>query len=62
MRQAGIVPATVIDVGAAIGSFTRTCWEVFPEAQYLLVEPLDEYMPSLRKVVHEIPRATYEIA
>lgn len=62
VRQAGIVPATVIDVGAAIGSFTRTCWEVFPEAQYLLVEPLDEYMPSLRKVVHEIPRATYEIA
>jgi FkbM family methyltransferase len=62
VRQAGFVPATVIDVGAAVGSFTRTCCTVFPEAQYLLIEPLDEYIPSLRKVVNEVPRSRYEIA
>jgi FkbM family methyltransferase len=62
VREAGFTPATVIDVGAAIGSFTRTCHSVFPNAQYLLIEPLKEYVPSLAKVVKAIPRASYEIA
>ena len=61
-RAAGFVPATVIDVGAALGSFSRTCHAIFPEAQYLLVEPLQEYIPSLTKVIKDIPRASYAIA
>ena len=62
VRQAGFVPATVIDVGAAFGSFSRTCHSVFPQAKYLLIEPLEEYLPSLTKVVRGIPGASYEIA
>ncbi|WP_172834070.1 FkbM family methyltransferase [Nitrospira japonica] len=61
-REAGLDPKTVIDVGAAVGSFTRTCRGVFPDARYLLVEPLEEYLPSLDKVVKDIPGATYELA
>jgi len=61
-KTTGFAPATVIDVGAAMGSFTRTCHRVFPHAQYLLIEPLKEYVPALAKVVQAIPRATLEIS
>ena len=61
-RRAGFVPATVIDVGAAFGSFSRTCHSIFPEAQYILVEPLREYIPALKRITKEMPRASYEIA
>ena len=57
-----MAPATVIDVGAAIGSFSRQCHEIFPNAQYLLIEPLNEYVSCLDKTVKAIPRASYEIA
>ncbi len=46
----GFVPRTVIDVGAAHGSFTRLCQTVFPDARYLLIEPLEEYRPLLELV------------
>lgn len=61
-RGAGLAPGTVIDVGAAVGSFTRTCHGVFPDAQYLLIEPLEEYAPSLANVVTDIQGASYELA
>lgn len=53
----GFSPATVIDVGAAFGHFTLACREVFPRARYLLVEPLEEYAPSLREVGQKMPDA-----
>lgn len=62
VRDTGVAPATVIDVGAAIGSFSRQCHEIFPNAQYLLIEPLNEYVSCLDKTVKAIPRASYEIA
>ncbi|HKT35397.1 MAG TPA: FkbM family methyltransferase [Nitrospira sp.] len=61
VKETGFAPATVIDVGAAMGSFTKTCYNFFPDAHYLLIEPLKEYLPALTKVVQAIPRATYEI-
>ena len=61
IKETGFAPATVIDVGAAMGSFTKTCHTFFPHAQYLLVEPLNEYLPALKKVVETIPRATYDM-
>jgi FkbM family methyltransferase len=61
VRDTGFAPATVIDVGAAMGSFTRTCHQFFPEAQYLLIEPVEEYLPALTKVVQTIPRASYDM-
>jgi len=62
IRGAGLDPKTIIDVGAAVGSFTRTCHGVFPDARYVLVEPLEEYLPSLDKVVKDIPESVYELA
>lgn len=61
VKATGFTPATVIDVGAAMGSFTKTCHEFFPHAQYVLIEPLKEYLPALTKVVEGIPRATYDV-
>ena len=62
VKNAGFTPSTVIDVGAAMGSFTTACHRFFPYAQYLLVEPLHEYLPALTKVVATIPRAALEIS
>lgn len=62
IRKVGFMPGTVIDVGAAVGSFTRSCHSVFPAARYLLLEPLEEYLPSLEKVVRDIPGVRYECA
>lgn len=58
LRQAkavGFSPRTVIDVGAAYGSFTDQCTTVFPDAKYVLVEPLDEYRLLLEKMKTTMP-------
>jgi FkbM family methyltransferase len=58
LRQAkavGFSPQTVIDVGAAYGSFTYQCNTVFPDARYVLVEPLEEYRPLLEKLRKTLP-------
>jgi FkbM family methyltransferase len=47
LAAAGIEPRSVLDVGAALGDWSRACAAVFPAAQYLLVEPLAEFRPSL---------------
>jgi FkbM family methyltransferase len=58
VRQAGFTPGTVIDVGAAFGTFTKECHKIFPDAHFVLVEPIDEYLPALSKVANAIPHAT----
>jgi FkbM family methyltransferase len=55
----GWSPRTCIDVGAAFGTFTTECAAVFPEAHYLLVEPLEEYRSFLEAVTARLPRARY---
>jgi FkbM family methyltransferase len=60
-RSVGFSPRTVIDVGAAYGSFTRLCHGVFPGAHYLLIEPLDEYRPLLEQVTQSIPSSRYTL-
>jgi len=65
LRQAydlALRPSTVLDVGAAYGSFTQDCYSVFPESRYILVEPLEEYGTHLDEVVRTIPRADYTLA
>ncbi|MDH4242064.1 MAG: FkbM family methyltransferase [Phycisphaerae bacterium] len=55
VRSMGFVPATVIDVGAAYGAFTRQCRSVFPASRFILIEPLVEYQPALKKLTDEMP-------
>jgi FkbM family methyltransferase len=52
-------PATVIDVGAAYGDWAVECGAVFPEASYLLIEPLEEFAPFLRMRAGELGAARY---
>jgi len=54
--KAGIKPATVIDVGAAYGTFYTCCKSVYPEASYLLLEALEEYRPHLAAAVNNNSR------
>ena len=58
-RAVGWRPASCIDVGAAFGTFTEECAAMFPDADYLLVEPLEEYRPFLEAVTARRPRARY---
>lgn len=51
----GFQPSTVIDIGAAHGSFARQCLEIFADTQYLLVEPLSEYQPILAELSRICP-------
>lgn len=48
LQGLGLRPATVIDVGVAFG--TPPLYEVFPEAQLLLVEPVREFRPYLAAI------------
>lgn len=57
VKKMGCTPGTVIDVGAAFGTFTKECHKIFPDVHYVLVEPIEEYLPVLSKVVNAIPHA-----
>ncbi|RPF47029.1 FkbM family methyltransferase [Thermodesulfitimonas autotrophica] len=59
VRKQGWQPRTCIDVGAALGDFSLACARIFPEAQYLLIEPLKEYEPFLTAAVRQLPGAKY---
>ena len=61
-RRNGVRPASVFDVGAAYGQFTRTCASIFPEARHVLVEPLEEYRPYLDAVCADIPGSRHVAA
>jgi FkbM family methyltransferase len=56
----GLKPETVIDVGAADG--TPPLYEVFPEANHILIEPLEEFTPNLSQLVTQLKKAEYIIA
>jgi FkbM family methyltransferase len=54
--------ASVIDVGAAYGDFAIECRPLFPNAQCLLVEPLEEYGSHLQRALATIGNAELVIA
>jgi FkbM family methyltransferase len=65
LRQAqsmGFMPTTVVDVGAAYGSFASQCFSVFPKARFLLLEPLVEYQPLMNKMIEAMPAAQCIVA
>lgn len=47
VRSLGFLPATVVDVGANRGAWTRLAKEVFPDAGVLMIEPQPELAPDL---------------
>jgi FkbM family methyltransferase len=61
-RDRGISAATVLDVGAAQGKWTRTALRHFPDARYLLFDPLEERRPDLETLHLDHPNVDFVIA
>ena len=59
-KNLGLEPKTVIDVGAALGTFNL--YETFPYARHLLIEPIAENEPYLAKICRHLKSAEYIIA
>jgi FkbM family methyltransferase len=60
VKQLGLEPETVIDVGAGLGTFE--IYEAFPKSRYLLIEPIAENEPYIKKICQHLERADYIIA
>jgi FkbM family methyltransferase len=57
LKRVGFVPATVVDVGADHGDWTRMVKRIFPNARVLMVEARPEKEQALRAVVSDHPGA-----
>jgi len=58
VKKIGFYPKTIIDVGVARG--THELYESFPDAFFVLVEPLEEFEESLKSILRKY-RGIYEI-
>ncbi|MEA3211229.1 MAG: hypothetical protein QOE70_4286 [Chthoniobacter sp.] len=61
-RARGLEVRTVIDIGAARGRWTRKALPHFPNADFLLFEPLEERRPELEALRAEHPKVQFAIA
>jgi FkbM family methyltransferase len=55
-KQLNIPVNTVVDVGAAAGTWTLSAKEFWPDASFVLFEPLEERKEELEEVVKKHPR------
>jgi FkbM family methyltransferase len=53
VRDLGLRPRTVIDVGVATG--TNGLYGAFPDVRYVLIEPLEESRPFMRQITQQYP-------
>jgi FkbM family methyltransferase len=53
LKRCGFRPANVIDVGAFIGDWTQGTRAIWPEAQYLMIEPQPNKQERLRGMCNE---------
>jgi FkbM family methyltransferase len=56
IRSMGFSPALVFDVGASNGQWTRECLSIFPDARYVLADPLEVNWPALARLTAADPR------
>lgn len=54
---ADLAPRTILDVGAALGDWSRAAAKAFPGARIVLVEPLAEFAPVLRSLAGTLASA-----
>jgi FkbM family methyltransferase len=62
LREQGLSPGGIVDIGAYEGHWTRSIREIFPEPPVLMVEARKELEPVLRQVCSELPRVDYSIS
>jgi len=55
----GVQPASIIGLGAAVGEWSQMANSIFPDADYVLVEPLLERAAALRAFCEQHPRMRY---
>jgi FkbM family methyltransferase len=55
LKRQGLVPGTVIDVGANVGQFAVACAKMFPGVSVHSFEPLPECVLQLRKSAAKLP-------
>jgi FkbM family methyltransferase len=58
VKTVGFYPQTIIDVGVARG--TPDIYKAFPEAYYVLVDPVREYEPELQRILTQL-RGEYHL-
>jgi len=58
----GFSPATILDVGAARGEWGVQVARVWPNAKFLLIDPLEENGQALAQVVGRMHHAAFEMA
>jgi FkbM family methyltransferase len=54
-KESGVVFNSIIDVGAAQGNWTRLAMKYWPDAQYVLIEPLQEREATLEAMIASSP-------
>lgn len=62
LRQRGIKIGTVVDLGAAAGRWTRKALRHFPDARYLMVDPLEERRAALEALCAANPNVEFALA
>jgi FkbM family methyltransferase len=60
LRQASLVPRTVIDIGVAYG--TPWLYRAFPDAKFHLVDPTRESLPHMRTWADKIDAEVHNVA
>lgn len=48
VKKNGFAPQTIIDVGAYVGNWSRMAYQVFPSAQFFMIDGNPDNEPSLR--------------
>jgi FkbM family methyltransferase len=61
LRNAGFVPAQIIDVGACSGRWSRDVREIFPDAPLVMIEARAKEEERLRATALQLGNARYEI-
>jgi FkbM family methyltransferase len=61
-RGAGFTPKTIIDVGAARGCWSAEVSSIWPDARYVLIDPLEENHQELKCICRKLKNADYRIA
>src|SRR4051794_13794033 len=54
-------PETILDIGAAVGGWTRGALCHFPSAKYFLIEALEERRPDLEQLRGSFSNVDFEI-
>jgi FkbM family methyltransferase len=62
MKLLGVDPDTIVDVGAACGTWTEKAIVFWPDAQYKLIEPLMEQTEALDRLQSKYPSLNYHLA